>query len=58
MLEKTARKLGYQKVSELKKAVVETIREFVANGGFMFAMCSATDTYDVTLAAAPKHGSA
>ena len=52
MLEKTARKLGYQKVSELKKAVVETIREFVANGGFMFAMCSATDTYDVTLAAA------
>lgn len=52
LLEKTARKLGYQKVSELKKAVVETIREFVVNGGFMFAMCSATDTYDVALAAA------
>jgi hypothetical protein len=52
LLEKTARKLGFQKVSELKKAVVETIREFVANGGFMFAMCSATDTYDVALAAA------
>lgn len=52
LLEGTARKLGYRKVSELKKAVVETIRTFVANGGFMFAMCSATDTYDIALAAA------
>lgn len=52
LLEGTARKLGYRKVSELKKAVVETIRTFVADGGFMFAMCSATDTYDIALAAA------
>ncbi len=49
--EATARKLGFRKVSELKKAVVEKIREYVINGGFMFAMCSATDTYDIALAA-------
>lgn len=52
LLENTARKLGFRKVSEMKKAVVEKIREFVANGGFMFAMCSATDTYDIALASA------
>lgn len=50
LLENTARKLGYAKVSELKKAVVSKIRDFVAAGGFMFAMCSATDTYDIALA--------
>lgn len=47
----TANKYGYTKISELKKAVVRTIRDYVASGGFMFAMCSATDTYDVALAA-------
>lgn len=52
LLEKTASKLGFQKVSELKKAVVEKIYGFVSGGGFMFAMCSATDTYDIALAAA------
>lgn len=46
-----ARKYGYTKISELKKAVVRTIRDYVSNGGFMFAMCSATDTYDIALAA-------
>jgi len=46
-----ANRLGYQKVSELKNAVVLEIREFVSNGGFMFAMCSATDTFDISLAA-------
>ncbi|MFM8771503.1 MAG: asparagine synthetase B [Candidatus Kapaibacterium sp.] len=51
LLENTARKLGYAKVSELKKAVVHKIRDFVSSGGFMFAMCSATDTYDIALAA-------
>lgn len=51
LLENTARKLGYAKVSELKKAVVQKIRDFVSSGGFMFAMCSATDTYDIALAA-------
>ena len=46
-----ARKLGFKKVSEEKKAVVETIRDWVARGGFLFAMCSATDTFDIALAA-------
>ena len=49
--EETARKHGFGKVSELKLAVVEKIRDFVSGGGFMFAMCSATDTYDIALAA-------
>lgn len=47
----TARKYGYTKISELKKAVVRSIRDYVEAGGFMFAMCSATDTYDIALAA-------
>ena len=38
-------------MSELKKAVARGIRDYVANGGFLFAMCSATDTYDIALAA-------
>lgn len=46
----TAKKYGYSKISELKKAVVRKIRDFVASGGFMFAMCSATDTFDIALA--------
>ncbi|MGB3779573.1 MAG: asparagine synthetase B [Tunicatimonas sp.] len=50
--EETARKHGYAKVSELKLAVVNKIRDFVSGGGFMFAMCAATDTYDIALAAA------
>ena len=48
--EKSAR-LGYSKVSQLKLAVVHKIRDYVIGGGFMFAMCSATDTYDIALAA-------
>ena len=44
-----AKKMGYPKVSELKRAVALKIRQYVSNGGFMFAMCSATDTYDVAL---------
>ena len=51
LLEREARKLGFKKVSELKKAVARTIKQYVANGGFMFSMCSATDTYDIALAA-------
>jgi hypothetical protein len=51
MLEQQARALGYRKVSELKKAVARKIKEYIAAGGFMFAMCSATDTYDIALAA-------
>ncbi|MEM9823809.1 MAG: asparagine synthetase B [Bacteroidota bacterium] len=50
-MEALADKLGFPKVSQLKLAVVKNIREYVAGGGFMFAMCSATDTYDIALAA-------
>ena len=49
--EKMATKMGFAKVSEMKKAVVKKIQEYVVNGGFLFAMCTATDTYDITLAA-------
>lgn len=49
--QQTAKKYGYSKISELKKAVVREIRDYVAKGGFMFAMCSATDTFDIALAA-------
>jgi len=46
-----AKKLGYSKVSEQKLAVAIKIRDFVIGGGFMFAMCSATDSFDIALAA-------
>jgi hypothetical protein len=49
--EKIAAALGYSKVSEEKKAVARAIKEFVRAGGFLFAMCSATDTFDIALAA-------
>ncbi|MBN8567700.1 MAG: asparagine synthetase B, partial [Flavobacteriales bacterium] len=49
--EALATKLGYTKVSEAKLAVAKKIRDFVVGGGFMFAMCSATDTYDIALSA-------
>ena len=46
-----AAKLGFTKVSEAKLAVAKKIRDFVIGGGFMFAMCSATDSFDIALAA-------
>jgi len=49
--EEAARRNGFSKVSELKKAVARTIRDYVVRGGFLFAMCSATDTIDIALAA-------
>ena len=49
--ENLAAKLGYSKVSEEKGAVAKKIRDFVVGGGFMFAMCSATDSFDIALAA-------
>jgi hypothetical protein len=49
--EATAKRHGFTKVSQLKLAVVHKIRDFVEGGGFMFAMCSAPDSYDVALAA-------
>jgi hypothetical protein len=51
MQNETARKLGFNKVSQLKLAVVKKIRDFVLGGGFMFAMCSAPDSFDIALAA-------
>ncbi|PIY09736.1 MAG: asparagine synthetase B [Flexibacter sp. CG_4_10_14_3_um_filter_32_15] len=49
--EEVAQKYGFAKVSELKLAVVKKIQGYCLGGGFMFAMCSATDTYDIALAA-------
>ena len=49
--EESALKHGFSKVSQLKLAVTHKIRDFTASGGFLFAMCSATDTYDIALAA-------
>ncbi|HLF53421.1 asparagine synthetase B [Flavobacterium sp.] len=49
--EALATKLGYKKVSEEKLDVTKKIRDFVIGGGFMFAMCSATDSFDIALAA-------
>ncbi len=50
-MEGLAASLGFTKVSQLKLEVVKKIKEYVVGGGFMFAMCSATDTYDIALAA-------
>ena len=49
--EALALSLGYSKVSDQKLAVAKKIREYVLGGGFMFAMCSATDSFDIALAA-------
>jgi hypothetical protein len=50
LYEKNAKKLGYNKVSQVKLAVAKKIKTFVEGGGFLFAMCSATDSYDIALA--------
>ncbi len=49
--EKMAQALGFEKVSQEKLAVALKIRDYVYGGGFMFAMCSATDSFDIALAA-------
>ena len=49
--EDAAHRHGFRKVSQLKLAVTQTIREYVSDGGFLFAMCSGTDTFDIALAA-------
>ena len=49
--EQLAAKLGYNKVSEEKRDVALKIRDYVVGGGFMFAMCSATDSFDIALSA-------
>jgi len=49
--ENLAAELGYEKVSQEKLAVAQKIRDYVIGGGFMFAMCSATDSFDIALSA-------
>ncbi|MEW6508314.1 MAG: asparagine synthetase B [Bacteroidota bacterium] len=51
LYEREAKKLGFKKVSDMEKAVVEAIKNYVGKGGFLFAMCSATDSFDITLSA-------
>lgn len=51
LYESEAKKLGFKKVSDMEKAVVLSIKNYVGQGGFLFAMCSATDSYDIALAA-------
>jgi hypothetical protein len=50
-METMATRLGFKKVSQMKLAVAKSIKEFVAGGGFLFTMCSGTDTYDIALSA-------
>jgi hypothetical protein len=50
--EARAKKLGFNKVSQMKLTVAQNIRDFCSGGGFLFAMCSGTDSYDIALAAA------
>jgi hypothetical protein len=49
--EEKASSLGFEKVSQLKLAVVKTIKAYVGAGGFLFSMCSGTDSFDIALAA-------
>lgn len=51
MYEQNAKQNGFQKVSDMMKSVSREIKRFVGQGGFLFAMCSATDSYDIALAA-------
>jgi hypothetical protein len=51
VLEASAKALGYEKISQMKLAVAKKIRDFTSGGGFLFAMCSAPDSYDIALSA-------
>jgi len=46
-----AQKMGFMKVSEMKRVITREIHKYIENGGFLFAMCAATDTYDISQAA-------
>ena len=48
--EKMALKLGFSSVSSQKKMLAQIIKNYVTDGGFLFAMCSATDSFDIALA--------
>jgi len=49
--EAAAKKFGFRKVSQLKQAVAERFKQYVSQGGFLFSMCSGTETFDIALAA-------
>ncbi|MCI0531794.1 MAG: asparagine synthetase B, partial [candidate division Zixibacteria bacterium] len=49
--ENQAKKLGFAKVSEMKKTVARAVKHYIGQGGFVFAMCSAPETFDIALAA-------
>ena len=49
--EQNAKKNGFKKVADMMKVVAQTIKNYVGQGGFLFAMCSATDSYDIALSA-------
>lgn len=51
LYEREAERLGFSKVSQMELAVVLEIKDYIARGGFLFAMCSATDSYEIALAA-------
>jgi len=50
-LQNNAKKYGFDKISQFRLAIAHKIRDFVMGGGFLFAMCSATDSYDIALGA-------
>ena len=54
--EEVAKKLGYRSVHEQKKDISRIIKNYVGDGGFLFAMCSATDSYDIALAMGDADG--
>jgi hypothetical protein len=50
-MEAEAKALGFSKVSQLKSAVAQTLKNYIFNGGFLFSMCSGTDSFDIALSA-------
>lgn len=50
-MEQSAKELGFEKVSQLKLQVAQNIKNYIIGGGFLFSMCSGTDSYDIALAA-------
>ena len=52
MNEDMCRRLGFSKVSRMKLSVALAIKSYISDGGFVFSMCSACDTYEIALAAA------
>ena len=55
IFENNAKKFGFDKVSKQKLEIVKKIKEYTAGGGFLFAMCSATDTYDIARSRKNRH---